>query len=447
MDEKYDVIILGTGLKECIISGILSVAGKKVLHMDRNDYYGGATTSITPLKKVYEHFGKEFTPQIEADMGRGRDFNLDLIPKFLMSSGQLVEMLINTDVTRYLDFKVADGSYVYKGGKVFKVPADAKEALATSLMGMFEKRRFKNLLVWASEYKQDDQKSWGGLTPAQPFKEAYAKFGVDLNTQDFTGHALALHRTDEYKNRPLIETVTKIQLYQKSLMRYGKSPYLYPLYGLGELPQGFARLSAIYGGTYMLNKPIEKVEVNADGLIEVTSEGETARAPKVIADPSYFPGKVETIGQVVRAICILDHAIPNTNNSAACQIILPQNQVGRNYDIYVCCVSNSHNVTAAGKYLAIVSTTVETNNPNAELAKGLELLGPIKEIFYSVSDIQKPIDDGKATNIFISQSYDATTHFETTCEDIKDMYERICGEKYDFEKFRRKDTEGLGDVN
>jgi len=29
--------------------------------------------------------------------------------------------------------------------------------------------------------------------------------------------------------------------YSESIQRYGKSPYLYPLYGLGELPQGFAR--------------------------------------------------------------------------------------------------------------------------------------------------------------------------------------------------------------
>jgi hypothetical protein len=29
-DGDYDVIVLGTGLKECIISGILSVDGKKV---------------------------------------------------------------------------------------------------------------------------------------------------------------------------------------------------------------------------------------------------------------------------------------------------------------------------------------------------------------------------------------------------------------------------------
>ena len=404
MNEEYDVIILGTGLKECIMSGILSVGGKKVLHMDRNSYYGGESTSMTPLKSLYQHFNQgEESPE---DLGRGRDWNVDLIPKFLISNGQLVQMLINTDVTRYLDFKVVDGSYVYKGGSVYKVPADATEALATKLMGMFEKRRFRKLLMWASDYKKDDQKTWQNLSPGTPMSEVYKHFGLDNNTQDFTGHSLALHRTDEYKARPCIETVEKIKLYQTSLMKYGKSPYLYPLYGLGELPQGFARLSAIYGGTYMLNKPIEKVEVNPDtGLVEVTSEGETAKAKKVIADPSYFPGKCKVIGQVVRAICILDHPIPNTNDAQSCQIILPQNQIGRTNDIYILSVSNAHNVAAAGKYLAIVATTVETDSPKNELSKGLALLGPIREIFYSVKDIQVPIDDGKETGIFLSQSY------------------------------------------
>lgn len=40
------VIVLGTGLTECILSGLLSVEGKKVLHIDRNDYYGGESASL-----------------------------------------------------------------------------------------------------------------------------------------------------------------------------------------------------------------------------------------------------------------------------------------------------------------------------------------------------------------------------------------------------------------
>lgn len=44
------MIVLGTGLTECIISGLLSMEGKKVLHIDRNSYYGGECTSLTISK-------------------------------------------------------------------------------------------------------------------------------------------------------------------------------------------------------------------------------------------------------------------------------------------------------------------------------------------------------------------------------------------------------------
>ncbi len=43
-------------LQECILSGIMSVKGKKVLHMDRNSYYGAESASITPLEDVSGSF-------------------------------------------------------------------------------------------------------------------------------------------------------------------------------------------------------------------------------------------------------------------------------------------------------------------------------------------------------------------------------------------------------
>lgn len=38
---------------------------------------------------------------------------------------------MHTEVTRYLDFKVIQGSYVYKAGKVHKVPGTEEEAQAS----------------------------------------------------------------------------------------------------------------------------------------------------------------------------------------------------------------------------------------------------------------------------------------------------------------------------
>lgn len=78
-----------------------------------------------------------------------------------------------------------------------------------------------------------------------------------------------LIRDDDYIGQTAITTIRRIKLYSDSLARYGKSPYLYPMYGLGELPQGFARLSAIYGGTYMLDKPIDEIIIN-DGKVCIT---------------------------------------------------------------------------------------------------------------------------------------------------------------------------------
>src|SRR5271170_7050651 len=74
-------------------------------------------------------------------------------------------------------------------------------------------------------------------------KDVYDKFGLEATTRDFIGHAMALYQTDNYimeKGRAP-ETIERIRLYGNSVARYGKSPYIYPLYGLGELPQGFAR--------------------------------------------------------------------------------------------------------------------------------------------------------------------------------------------------------------
>lgn len=71
--------------------------------------------------------------------------------------------------------------------------------------------------------------------------DLFYKYGLDRGTQDFIGHALALHVDDGYLQRPAKDTHERILLYTRSVAKYGKSPYLYPMYGLGELPQAFSR--------------------------------------------------------------------------------------------------------------------------------------------------------------------------------------------------------------
>uniref|UniRef100_A0A669B8E7 Rab GDP dissociation inhibitor n=1 Tax=Oreochromis niloticus TaxID=8128 RepID=A0A669B8E7_ORENI len=432
MEQEYDIIVLGTGLKECILSGLMTLSGKKVLHIDKNPYYGGESASISPLEELYKKFK---TPGPPKSMGRGKEWNVDLIPKFFLSTGQMVKILLHTEVTRYLDFKVVEGSYVYKGGKVHKVPASEKDADASDLMGMFDKRRFKKLLLFALNFDIRNPRTHHDVDPHKTTtRELFHRYDLGLDVIEFIGHAIALHNSESYLDRPCVETISRIRLYCDSLSCRNTSPYLYPLYGLGEIPQGFARLNAEHGGTFLLNRAVDEIVMDSGKVKAVKSEGKLFHCKQLICDPSYVPNRVRKVGRVVRAICLLNHPVKHTHDTSSCQIIIPQTQLNRKSDIYISVVSFAHNVASDGMYIATVSTTAETSNPEKEVQPGLELLEPIVHKFVSVSNLLVPNEDGKKSQIFVSRSYDGTNHFETECEDIKDMYQRLTGTELSFEK-------------
>jgi Rab GDP dissociation inhibitor len=429
-DGEYDAIVMGTGLKECVMSGLLSVNGKKVLHIDRNGYYGADCASLN-LTNLFEKFQAGDVP---THLGSNRDYNVDLIPKFIMACGNLTKMLLHTKVTKYLEFKSIDGSYVYCSGKILKVPATPEEALKSSLMGLFEKRRFRKFLIYVEQYDEEKPNTFEGHNlMTMTMRELYATFGLVPETHEFISHAMCLQLDEAHLDQPALPTVKELKTYMYSLTRYGTSPYIYPVYGLGGLPEGFSRLCAIHGGTFMLNRDVDEIMFDDNGsACGVKSGNEMAKAKMVIGDPSYFPReKITPTGQVVRCICFLNHPIPNTNDNSSAQIIIPGPQVGRKNDIFVCSVSDAHCVSARGIYIAIVSTKMEAGKAEEEIAPGLALLGHIMQRFTTVATTYEPAADGSEDSCYISSSFDGTSHFEKDCDDMLSLYKRITGEELD----------------
>jgi len=445
MDEEYDVIVCGTGLKECILSGLLSTHGKKVLHLDRNPYYGGDCASLN-ISNLWQKFRPGTEPPKE--LGPNRDWNVDLIPKFIMASGDLVKILLKTKVSRYLEWKSCDGSYVYQyqeaglfsGAKyIHKVPATSTEGMKSPLMGLLEKPRFINFVQFVMGWDDADDKTHQGIDPKRhTMAQVYQKFGLQEGTVDFVGHAVALQPNDDYLNKACGSTILKCKLYLESVLQYGGSPFIYPIYGLGGLPEGFSRLSAIHRGTYMLNQDTDGFVYGEDGRVCGVKSGEqVAKCKMVICDPSYAePQRSEPRGQIIRAICILGAPIPDTKNiegkpALSCQIILPQKQMKRKNDIYVMMVSWAHQIASKDKYVAIVSTVVETANPEKEIEPALKLLGPILQKFVQVSEIRVPVADGTTDGVFVTSTYDPSSHFEDASSEVLQMWKTITGEALD----------------
>jgi len=155
------------------------------------------TTASNPGVQLYERFRPGQKPPTK--LGSSRDYNVDMVPKFIMAGGELVRVLVHTgvplphthfaaaescavdrhrvyciwaagchalcntaqnmravakhpavyhtdifsvaDVTKYLEFKAVDGSFVLSKNVVQKVPATDMEAIRSPLMGLLEKNR------------------------------------------------------------------------------------------------------------------------------------------------------------------------------------------------------------------------------------------------------------------------------------------------------------------
>lgn len=82
-----------------------------------------------------------------------------------------VRILVHTDVTKYLEFKGVDGSYVLNKGRVEKVPATDYEALRSPLLGLFEKRRLRSFLLCVPSFPQHYMSPVYHMWPSQRQEE------------------------------------------------------------------------------------------------------------------------------------------------------------------------------------------------------------------------------------------------------------------------------------
>lgn len=72
-------------------------------------------------------------------------------------------------------------------------------------MGLFEKRRFRKFLIFIANFDENDPKTMEGVDPKKTTMRAiFQKFSLGQEVIDFTGHSLALYRTDESVTFPVV---------------------------------------------------------------------------------------------------------------------------------------------------------------------------------------------------------------------------------------------------
>jgi len=318
LPSYFDLVVVGTGVTESIVSAAAARQGHSVLHIDPRDYYGGKWATLswndwdsgsfaqTPPALITGQDGNQIgffkrlasSGEVDAEdltwkndirdleslwyngnssvkaevQCLSRRFNIDILPKVcwlfdlgprifilnqfrnlfvfylkvLMAREEVIELLIQSNVSRYLEFKCINRLMTCllppQQNLIEPIPLSRSDIFTTNTISLVEKRRLMKFLefVLNSETEQEHGTEGVGLSKGT-FTELAEKHQLSgkvshllqaaMRTMD---DSLKLSEDDECAAFNLRFT-ENCRLFLQSINRYGnQTPFLWTLYGISQ---------------------------------------------------------------------------------------------------------------------------------------------------------------------------------------------------------------------
>ncbi|XP_024532569.1 rab escort protein 1 [Selaginella moellendorffii] len=301
--DRFDAIVVGTGLPESILAAAAACSGRKVLHLDSNEFYGSEWASMTldQLSSFIASLGAcngsaavdssaeldalgleesellrdeflysdgkvcEFEGSAAA-LGSSRDYTLDIAaPKVLRCAESLVDLLIKCGASNYLEFKGVQATYIWSGDGFISAPTSSSELFQDRSLALRDKRRLMRFLKSVQAYisQEGDGAGFSDENLKVSFVELLEREQLPQSIQSIILYAVALLDEDQKASSSPISALKGLQLLKLHMASIGRfdnnGAFLYTLYGQAEIPQAFCRVAAVHGALYVLRMPVTSV--------------------------------------------------------------------------------------------------------------------------------------------------------------------------------------------
>ncbi|XP_048400388.2 LOW QUALITY PROTEIN: rab proteins geranylgeranyltransferase component A 1 [Stegostoma tigrinum] len=381
----------------------------------------------------------------------GRKFNIDLTSKFLYSCGSLVNLLIKSNVSRYAEFKNITRILTFQGGNVEQVPCSRADVFASKQLTMVEKRMLMKFLTFCLEYEQHPDE-YIDFKDSR-FSDYLKTKKLTANLQHFILHSIAMVSDTALTTKGLKAT----QHFLRCLGRYGNTPFLFPLYGVGEIPQCFCRMSAVFGGTYCLRHTVKCLVVDRETSrckAVIDSNGQRISCRYFIVNNSYLTEEHTKNVQyryTSRGVLITNSSVLKSTSEQISILTVPAVEKGQP-SIRVIELSPSSNTCPQGTYLVhlthpsnrtakedlepVVSTLYALYSENASDCSEREVEEKpqvLWALYFNVRDTST-VDstyEGLPSNVFVCCGPDPALGFEQSVKQAEDIFHQICpGEEF-----------------
>ncbi|KAI9828321.1 MAG: Rab proteins geranylgeranyltransferase component A [Thelocarpon impressellum] len=340
-ETTWDVLISGTGLQQSLLALALSRSGKKVLHVDRNEYYGGsdAALSLQEAEAWVKRVGKgrksspDYRPSLTVQGSPSSDFrdasisapedgnsdkpklsfsraySLSLSPQLIYTRSPLLPVLVSSKVYRQLEFQAVGSWWVYSpatvesdGGEeatasLRRVPSGREDVFMDKTIDRKSKRSLMRFLKFVGDYEEHPV-LWQDSADV-----AFPDFLVSSFALPEALHAplLAISMSpDDPRNTTTAFALAKIARHLRSIGVFGPGfGAVIPKWGGGaEIAQVACRAGAVGGGVYVLGRGIEELSPAEDDEEKVMEarlqDGEKVKARWIAGSCYDLPSEPES---------------------------------------------------------------------------------------------------------------------------------------------------------
>lgn len=453
LPEEFDVIVVGTGLTESLLAAACARAGQRVLHLDSNDHYGSRCSSYglkqmdawlrgppvppdddsavsaegtvpqppppriavltdAPTGVSFMPTGASAEGLPPADMlAQSHRYNIDLTPQLLLCAGEMVGVLRSSGVASYLEFKPVQAHLCGSSSELQRVPCGKADIFQSASISLADKRHLmkflQSCLALQPQLAPDASLPLQALAapdaPVEPAAGLEGSFADFLQRQrlsaplcDVALYAiLQLPRpiSTRHPGPTAADGVRAVCAHLRSLGQFGPTAYLACYYGSSELPQGFCRLCAVWGGVYMLQQSAVELELESTPAGEqriaavVDGAGRRTRCKWLLlngdncieppAGPAQGAEAAEATSTIARCVCVLDAPlVPSSEEDGILSLSLLFQVPGREAaTVYVLQQDQASAVCPAGSVLLHLSADgVAGSTAQEQLEPALQLL-------------------------------------------------------------------------
>ena len=375
-----------------------------------------------------------------------RTFTFDLFPKLIYATDPFVDMIVKSSVTKYLEFKAVNKIITVLDGRLTVVPASRADVFTSKTVSVLEKRLLMRFVTFVMELDKhtDETQQYN----PRPFIDFMEHMGLNAKLKSLIKSSIAQVEDDTLTEVAL----ERSQFFLQSIGRYSNSPYLWPVYGIGELPQAFCRMSAVFGGLYMLRKEIRYLElVERDGVKTCSSvcdgENTTFLCKHVVLAASLLPDTRAT-ARYSRAILVTNRKLlPPGNTDIKSDIgfvAIPTHTLGADqpHTIKVIELCPSSQSCPKGCCLVHITCCSYQNTAKADLLPAVEFLfhtasdasdnPPTPKLLYSLyfnynsTQVSAGNKCTPADNVHVISSPNLDPSYQQILSEAKSVFDTIC---------------------